>query len=1399
MVQIDDIVDEIEEDLANPAWTIVLRAVMWTFVALLTLALLATAMLLALDTSPGRAWLAERIEALSPDSGLKIRIGRLDGSLFGNLRLSGLELSDPDGVFLKAPAVTLDWQPQAMLTGRLHIDTLGANDIFLLKVPDLIPDPRKDQPLLPDYDIYVGRFAIGNLRLAKPVLGKPQQIRASGSINITSGRLLGAIEADSVTGGDTLVIRVDSEPDKDKFDIDGRITAPADGVIAGILKFDKPFAARIDGDGTWTKWQGRSVAVLGDDPFFDLAITANAGTFVLQGMAAPALAKGGIIGKLGTPRVDIDIKARFEDRVLATEVSMLSKTADIDGGGQIDLGRGRFRDFKLHFDVLDPSVLIRTMTAANMQMDIVLHGATGQPDFDYVFSADWLAIGTTRLDRIKSSGTSILAGEPVEIPLDATISRITGVGDFVEELATTVRLKGSVNIKGYDLRGTKLDVRSDRVTAKADIYVDLRTGAYDVDAVGDLPAYVIPGFGMVDVKADLNFRPDGRDARKLRLRGRADARMRRLDNSFLLWVFQGLPQATAHIDRGPDGTIHISDALLRAPDTQLKGNGTYALGQKINLTGSGTSQRFGKFAVKLDGLVSRPHAKLNLASYYAGLTLENVRAEFIPTPDAYGFTALADSFVGPVTSNGRIGTAAGATTYDIAALNLMGVTASGRLVPTTSGPLKGVMTVTGGGIGGTVTLSGVGENQRYDADLTARSARLALASPVAIRRGTLKSVIDIEPDGLGISGQFDLEGVRQDRLFLNTARGTLEMTDRSGTAVAIIAGERGVPFTLDMATSFDPDMVFVSSKGTIARRAFRLAEQAHLSKAGDGWQLAPVTLVLPEGSARLSGRFGKTVTLSADLSSAGLDLFDLAIPGIGLTGEASGKVAMTFPPGALPRGTARLRVKNFTRATEAYSQPVDLAIVAALEANKAAIRAAFQTKGKVVGQMQARLTSIPGDIDDPWADRLSAAPLTAEIKWRGPSEMLWPLTGVGSISLRGNVALAVNVSGKLGDPNLNGRVISRQVRMESGLTGTVVDNIKLDGRFTGSRLDLQQFSGTAGKGQISGSGHIDMSLARGFPVSLVANLQSAQILNRDDLNAVATGTLNLRNSPEGGLISGDFSLDRANFMIGRTAQSEAAALKVKEKNTELLRARPVEATPIIWKLDVKARANNQVTVKGMGLDSEWSANLDITGPAREPRLLGTANLIRGEYEFAGRRFTLTRGKLRFTGSYPPDPLIDLVAEARVEGLTATIAIGGTGQKPLVSFSSIPALPQDEVLSRVLFGTSVSNLSAPEALQLAGAIASLQGGNGGLNPIDAVRSAVGIDRLRLQQGSTANGQRTALAAGEYLTDRVYVEVASDAQGYTATQLEVELTRSLSILSQLATLGGTSVNLRWSKDY
>src|SRR3546814_6828028 len=64
----------------------------------------------------------------------------------------------------------------------------------------------------------------------------------------------------------------------------------------------------------------------------------------------------------------------------------------------------------------------------------------------------------------------------------------------------------------------------------------------------------------------------------------------------------------------------------------------------------------------------------------------------------------------------------------------------------------------------------------------------------------------------------------------------------------------------------------------------------------------------------------------------------------------------------------------------------------------------------------------------------------------------------------------------------------------------------------------------------------------------------------------------------------------------------------------------------------------------------------------------------------------------------------------------------------------------------------------------------------------LRSATGIDRLRILGSDKATGRGTALAAGQHISDDIYVEIITDARGFTATQLEISLSKSLYVLSQ-----------------
>ena len=258
-------------------------------------------------------------------------------------------------------------------------------------------------------------------------------------------------------------------------------------------------------------------------------------------------------------------------------------------------------------------------------------------------------------------------------------------------------------------------------------------------------------------------------------------------------------------------------------------------------------------------------------------------------------------------------------------------------------------------------------------------------------------------------------------------------------------------------------------------------------------------------------------------------------------------------------------------------------------------------------------------------------------------------------------------------------------------------------------------------------------------------------------------------------------------------------LAIREINVPGGGAEDDEAPRAPWQLAIHARAANQVLVTGLGLRSEWSADLKIGGAPDNPAITGRADLVQGNYDFAGRSFALERGKILFAGEVPANPALDISANANTTGLNASINFTGPALKPEITFSSVPALPQDELLSRLLFGTSITNLSAPEALQLASAVAALQNGKGGLDPINAVRRVAGLDRLRILPADAQTGQGTSVAAGKYITRRFYAEIVTDGAGYSATQVEFQVTRWLSVLSTISTLGRQSANLRVSKDY
>ena len=165
---------------------------------------------------------------------------------------------------------------------------------------------------------------------------------------------------------------------------------------------------------------------------------------------------------------------------------------------------------------------------------------------------------------------------------------------------------------------------------------------------------------------------------------------------------------------------------------------------------------------------------------------------------------------------------------------------------------------------------------------------------------------------------------------------------------------------------------------------------------------------------------------------------------------------------------------------------------------------------------------------------------------------------------------------------------------------------------------------------------------------------------------------------------------------------------------------------------------------------------------------------------------------------PINPQLDILAETQADGLEVEVRVTGNAQQPEIAFSSNPALPEEEILARLLFGGSITSLSATDALQLGAALASLRGG-GGLDPINQLRSAIGLDRLRIVGADPALNRGTAVALGKNFGRRFYVELITDGQGYSATEVEFRVTSWLSLLASISTIGRESVLVEISRDY
>ena len=338
----------------------------------LVLVALCALTLFLLDTSFGHRLIANRIAAFAPPSGLRITIGRIDGSIYGKARLSDVSLADPQGVFVRVPETELDWRPANWITSGLDIRSLTLRSGTLLRTPHLRPgDP--DAPIMPGFDIRIDKLAIERLSVAQDVLGEARQVDLTAGLLIRNGRAL--IRTQGKFGGeDRLSALLDAEPDRDQFDLKLDYAAPKGGLLASIAGTQQGFQLGIGGAGSWKHWDGALLAHSEGKQLAALQLTNREGTIGLLGLAWPGDQLSGIAAKAAGRVVAIAGHGTLANRKLAGDLNLTGEGLAVQGQGGVDLGANRFEALRLAVQLRAPEALTRRLRLDGARLSATLDG-----------------------------------------------------------------------------------------------------------------------------------------------------------------------------------------------------------------------------------------------------------------------------------------------------------------------------------------------------------------------------------------------------------------------------------------------------------------------------------------------------------------------------------------------------------------------------------------------------------------------------------------------------------------------------------------------------------------------------------------------------------------------------------------------------------------------------------------------------------------------------------------------------------------------------------------------------------------------------------------------------------------------------------------------------------------
>ncbi len=1285
------------------------------------LALLAAVLLGLLRTGPGHTAVAWLI--LKATSGEVVVTG-LDGALPNHLHAKTVELRDPGGVWLRAQNVSLDWSALAALGDHISIDRVSSDRISVYRRPKTDASASGEIPR-----IDIAALALPQIALAAPLAGNPVTLAARGSLHFDSRHDLSAdITITRRAGGDSYVAKgaVVQDVANGQF----AITEGTDGLLGRLIGL--PGLGPINFGGTAS----------GSRAANQLALRLTAGGLRATGTGTISLADR-------SARVGFDANAPA--MTLAPDLGWTNLKAT-----------GRFSG---SFDAPDVEATLRAAGAAAggfsaTVLTAQVHGHGGL--IDVAAKADGV--------QVPGAAPGLFAGAPVLATLKANLADGSGsarisVTHPLATLAGTAKLRGGQElaakltipdlapfgaIAGSDMTGSAaLTInasRGERTVIALDGGATVRGSSLLARMLGDtaLSAHMVMA-GADIVQSNLTL-----DGAGLQSRIGGDRRGGRLDYRVSL-ALKDLSRLTPGLSgqaslsgrvTGPAGK-----ALVEASghaDMASKGFARQRVAIDLHSVGlpqpvSATFKARGSFdnaPLTLDAALSLrgPVRALRIGGGWKSLAL---RADLGLSPkDIVGAKATLDI----------------KTLGDLSPFTGMSAGGKAHLTAELSTP------------GGKTTLTLHGRAS----DIALTDTQIGLVSmDGAVTNPFTHPMVALDLDATGIASQ--------------GWSGQGKANIRGPTDALVLSADgrlldwRGAPLRIQADAMLDADGQAVSLRHLTAKwrdEDASLTAPARIDYS-DGIRLDHLTFAAGGGTIALSGRFSPALAASLSAEGVRAEAISLFWPRISVSGTL-GAEAELHGTLASPTGTVTVRARGLRSRAYAISAATsaDLDARAALHGDGATLTATLSS-GKL-----GRLT-LTGE-----------APLAADgaldLRLEGRAELaaLDPLLTPGGQRLRGTIEIDTVIAGTIGAPRPRGTASLTNGEFQDFGRGIRLRDINATLKAQKDGLHILALSAKAGPGTISGSGTID-TWSAGIPLDLAFRADNARPIASDLVTASITGEAKITGQLEKNVVvTGAITVPRAEVTLPESFPPQVRTLNVRR------RGQPLEGSAAnggTMTLDLTVRTTGPVTLRGRGIDADLGGSLAISGSALAPRITGGLQMRQGTFSIAGQTLNFTTGKINFDGTGVRgriDPALDLAASKSSGGVTATLTVGGYASQPKITLSSTPQLPQDEVLARLLFQKSATQIGPLQLAEGAQALAAIGGLGSGFSPLATLRGGLGLDRLSVGSDDTP-AAGTTVEAGKYVSHNVYVGARQGVAGGTQAQVQVDLTKNLKAQATLGT--------------